>query len=126
MNVWRVYMSVWNNMQTRWDENTETHLTDWASDWFMRKEKKIIFVFFVSCRSTKPSLGGGIILNICLTQVSISLNHELVIKWNFIETFIVQEPRSVGYYFVWLHLEVLHEWQHHLQTDNNPKKYFND
>lgn len=28
MNVRRVYMSVWNNMQTRFiDENTETHLT---------------------------------------------------------------------------------------------------
>lgn len=47
-------------------------------------------------------------------------------KWNFTETFIVQELTSVGYYFVWLHLEVLHEWQLHLQTDNNPNKYFND
>lgn len=36
-------------------------------------------------------------------------------KWKCIETFIVQElkPSSVGYYFVWLHLEVLHEWQLH-------------
>lgn len=51
MNVWRVYMSVWNNMQTRFtDENTETHLTSQTErqtgSWEKKRWRFIFVILF--------------------------------------------------------------------------------
>lgn len=50
MNVWRVYMSVWNNMQTRFtDENIETHLTSQTE---RQTGSSLWFLFPVDPRNT--------------------------------------------------------------------------